>query len=185
MFNLSSFSFPDCKTHVAFYLPVYREVVSRNHRAGRAGRTRPPQHLQLHEGGPGAAGMFPPRLSYLRATGENAQPPQVVLWSELFLEGWLWAQVPPGLLSRGLCSIGTLPPLSAGVSLSVQVHLRAPRPHVLPSQSPSYCPAGGGLPWKLTNDQHKREGAPTPTPVLQSSSSGLQCWARSPALVTP
>lgn len=41
----------------------------------------------------------------------------------------------------------------------------------------------GGLLWKLTNDWHKLEGAPMPPACFKSSTSGLQCWAHSTALV--
>lgn len=120
MFNLSFFSFPDCKTHVAFYLPVYREVVSRNHRAGRAGRTHPPQHLQLHEGGHGAAGLFLLKLSYLCTAGElscvTLFSSQAVSW-----KAGCVLRPSPGLLSRGLsasvhCGVSASPGPSVGPS---------------------------------------------------------------------
>lgn len=59
-----------------------------------------------------------------------------------FLEGWLCAQALPGSPVSGSLLCRDSPPLCAGLPLSVQVHLRAPQPHVLPSQLPLYCPAG-------------------------------------------
>lgn len=49
---------PDCKAHVALYLSVYREALSRNHRASCAWSKCSPQHLQLHKSGCGSAGQF-------------------------------------------------------------------------------------------------------------------------------
>jgi hypothetical protein len=59
MISLHWFLFlTDGKAHVAFYLPVYREAVSRNHRASCSGSKCPPQYLQLHKGGHGSTGQF-------------------------------------------------------------------------------------------------------------------------------
>lgn len=58
LFNMSPFCFPDCETHVAFYLPVHREVVSRNDRASGAGSKHPPEYLQFYEGRCGGTGEF-------------------------------------------------------------------------------------------------------------------------------